>query len=267
MSGVPSCAMMLPSSYSTIEWITLWGWTSTWILEGSVSKSHRASMTSSPLLTRVEESIVILGPIAQVGCLRASAGVTFNRSDAFFPRKGPPDAVSHILARGLPDSPFRDWKIALCSLSTGRIGTPFSAASGMMMWPAVTSVSLLASAIFFPDSIAATVGLTPTIPMIPVTKYSYPSMEATSRMPSMPARTSTSRSLTLTLRSFAASSSYITALRGLNSRICASMRSTLARAQRAVISMSPCSLATSSVCLPIEPVEPKTAIFFTMYLP
>ncbi len=205
---------------------------------------------------------MIFCPISQVGCLSASSGRMFFISSAVRPRKGPPDAVSQIFAILFPDSPLRDWKIALCSLSTGRMGTPFSAASGMMMCPAVTSVSLFARAIFFPLSIAATVGLTPTIPMMAVTKYSYPSMEAVSRMPSIPERTSTSRSRTLVLRSAAASSSHMTARLGRNSRICASIRSTLRLAQSATTSISFCSLATSSVCRPIDPVEPKMAIFF-----
>ena len=45
-------------------------------------------------------------------------------------------------------------------------------ASGMMMCPAVTSVSLFASAIFLPALIAATVGRIPIMPTIAVTKIS-----------------------------------------------------------------------------------------------
>ena len=207
--------------------------------------------------------MVIFCPIAQVGCLRASSGRTSLRLSAVRPRNGPPEAVSQILSMRFPASPFRDWKMALCSLSTGRIGTPFDEARGIMICPAVTSVSLLASAIFLPLSIAATVGRTPTMPMMAVTKYSNPSMEATSRSPSMPVRIFTSRSRTRSRRSFAAASSHMTATPGRNSRICSSISPTLCLAQSAVTSMSPCCLATSSVCRPMEPVEPKIAIFFT----
>ena len=61
------------------------------------------------------------------------------------------DAAQDLRER-LSDTRFRfspciDWKIALCSLSTGRMDTPILAARGMMICPAVTSVSLLASAI------------------------------------------------------------------------------------------------------------------------
>ena len=59
---------------------------------GGTSKSQRASITSSPLFIRVAESIVIFGPMCQVGCCSASAGVTvpaLSRQAA----NGPPDAV------------------------------------------------------------------------------------------------------------------------------------------------------------------------------
>ena len=80
-------------------------------------------MTSSPLLTSVEESIVIFLPIDQFGCFKASSTFISARSSAFFPRNGPPDAVRRIFSIRLLSLPCSDWKIALCSLSTGRIGT------------------------------------------------------------------------------------------------------------------------------------------------
>ena len=94
ISGVPSCAITAPSTYSTIEWITLCGCTTTCTSSISTLKSHLASITSSPLLTMVEESIVILRPIAQFGCFKASSTRIFRRSSCFFPRNGPP-AVSY----------------------------------------------------------------------------------------------------------------------------------------------------------------------------
>lgn len=49
---------------------------------------------------------------------------------------------------------------------------------------------------------------------------------------------------------------------GLNSTICSSNNSILLLADIATISnLSLCSLTTSKVCLPIEPVEPKIDIF------
>ena len=55
---------------------------------------------------------------------------------------------------------------------------------------------------------------------------------------------------------------------GLNSLICFSRRSILFPAASAVTSRSPFVLTISNVCVPIDPVDPKIAIFFivTFYL-
>ena len=71
-------------------------------------------MTSSPLFMRVDESMVILGPIAQVGWASAWAGVTPSRSLIVRPRNGPPDPVSSTSssapdALGVSRSPARHW--------------------------------------------------------------------------------------------------------------------------------------------------------------
>src|SRR5439155_144278 len=50
-------------------------------------------MSSRPLFISVAESMVILPPIAQVGCLSASSTVTPSRSARARPRNGPRDAV------------------------------------------------------------------------------------------------------------------------------------------------------------------------------
>ena len=57
-------------------------------------KSSWASITSRPLFMRVDESMVILGPIDHVGWASASATVTAPSRSAGQPRNGPPDAVS-----------------------------------------------------------------------------------------------------------------------------------------------------------------------------
>ena len=64
-----------------------------WILDTDIrsffdSVSQRASMISRALFISVAESIVILRPIVQVGCTRASSTVTPARSSRW--RKGPP---------------------------------------------------------------------------------------------------------------------------------------------------------------------------------
>ena len=92
MSGCPSCALYEPSVNSTSECTTLWGWITASILEYGSRYNHLASMTSNALLTRVAESIVIFGPIRQVGWASASSTVrAFVRSAGA--RNGPPLAV------------------------------------------------------------------------------------------------------------------------------------------------------------------------------
>ncbi len=94
MSVTPSCASTVPSTSSTIEWMIDCGWMRTSILAASTPKSQRASITSRPLFMRVAESIVIFGPMRQVGWARASSRVIARRSSrATRSRKGPPEAV------------------------------------------------------------------------------------------------------------------------------------------------------------------------------
>ena len=56
------------------------------------------------------------------------------------------------------------WWIAQCSLSTGIILTPCFFASFITISPAITRVSLFASAIFMPFFIAVSVGRNPILP-------------------------------------------------------------------------------------------------------
>ena len=58
--------------------------------------SSWASITSRPLFISVLESMVIFGPIFQVGCASACSTPTSARSAAVRPRNGPPLAVSTI---------------------------------------------------------------------------------------------------------------------------------------------------------------------------
>ena len=58
-----------------------------------MSNKNLASITSSPLFIRVDESIVTLFPIIQLGCFKASSFVTFLRKSISFPLNGPPEAV------------------------------------------------------------------------------------------------------------------------------------------------------------------------------
>ncbi len=81
-------------------------------------------------------------------------------------RNGPPDAVSTIfsIAPRLPSA--IDWKIALCSVSTGSSVAPCARTARSMTSPAHTSASLLASATAPPRRIAARVDGRPAAPVI-----------------------------------------------------------------------------------------------------
>ena len=155
--------------------------------------------------------MVTLGPIDQFGCFNASFTVIVSSCCLLILRNGPPEAVNRIFSSFLLGSPLRDWNIALCSLSTGRIFTLCAAASGIIRCPAVTSVSLFASAISFPLSIAAIVGRIPIIPTTAVSTVSASGTVTSSIRPSIPAKIFTGRSATFTLSSCAAAGSNIAA--------------------------------------------------------
>src|SRR6266702_3616079 len=109
-----------------------------------MSKSQCASSTSRPLFIRVAESMVIFGPIRQVGWARACLTVTARNCSSEARRKGPPEAVSSKRFTSVVRSPRRHCQMALCSLSTGTMDTPARCASRITRWPAITSVSLFA---------------------------------------------------------------------------------------------------------------------------
>ena len=135
-----------------------------------------------------------------------------------------------------------------------------------MICPAVTSVSLLARAISFPALIAATVGLIPSIPTIAVTTISASLCVATATRPSIPDNTSILRSAILSLRALALSSLPQDTRLGLNFLICFSNKSILEPQDIATTSRSFFSSTIESVCVPIEPVVPRIAIFLILFL-
>ena len=105
MSGEDICASMEPSTNSTIECTTLCGCTTTFTRAISMSNNQRASIISSPLLKRVEESMVILRPMTQEGCFKARCTSMAANSSLGVVRNGPPEAVNHNArteAGGLP---------------------------------------------------------------------------------------------------------------------------------------------------------------------
>ena len=82
-----------PSTNSTMECTTLWGWTITSTCGIGMSKSQRASIISSPLLNMVAESMVIFRPNTHEGCFRACSTVIPENSPIGVWRNGPPEAV------------------------------------------------------------------------------------------------------------------------------------------------------------------------------
>ena len=144
----------------------LCGWMSTSIFSAGTPKSHLASITSKPLFISVAESMVIFAPMFHVGWRNASAAVTVSNCSWEYLRKGPPEQVSNILSISFRSSPTRHWKMAECSLSTGRMGAWCSCASWSISSPATTNVSLLARHIFFPALMARMVEGRPAKPTI-----------------------------------------------------------------------------------------------------
>ena len=124
MSGVESWAMVAPSTNSTMPCTIDCGCTTTSMRSKSTPNSSCASMTSSPLFISVDESIVILAPIVQVGCRSASARVTVASSAAVRPRNGPPLAVRMMRPTSVWRPDRRHCQIAECSESTGTISPP-----------------------------------------------------------------------------------------------------------------------------------------------
>ena len=164
MSVGPIWASSDPSTISTMEWMMDCGWITTSIFDTGRPKSQWASMTSNPLFMSVAESIVTFRPMFHVGWFNASFEDIRARSAGLLPRKGPPDAVRTTRSTRSGSCPARHWCTAQCSLSTGRISTPWRFAAAMTISPAMTRISLLASAMVLPASIARSVGTSPALP-------------------------------------------------------------------------------------------------------
>ena len=140
----------------------------------------------------VDESTVILGPIDQVGCARASSIVTSASSARLRPRKGPPLAVSTMRATRA-GSPLalaaRHWCTAQCSESTGTMWpAPGRPSTERTTGPPAINDSLLASAKRRPPASAARVTRRPAKPTTPLTHTSATAPRSASA--ASPARTS-----------------------------------------------------------------------------
>ncbi len=254
MSCGPTTALMLPSVKRTRPCTSDCGCTTTSICSSGISKRKCASKTSRPLLKRVAESMVTFGPMFQLGWASACSRVTLERS-AGPSRKGPPEAVSTSAATVSGSSPRRHWKRAECSESTGVMRPPCSRASSHMSGPATTMASLLASATCRPARSAAAAGARPAMPGRAATTTSAWAVATASR-PSLPTmRRVPAGSWS---RISCATDSCTATTSGRNSSAWRKINSELRPAANATTRW-PCQRATSSVWVPIEPVDPRIA--------
>ena len=211
----------------------------------------------------VAESMVIFAPMFQLGCCRARSLPADSMRSRDQVRNGPPDAVRWIRASAFPWAPNRHWKMAECSESTGRIRTPQRLASAMTRDPAATRVSLFARAMSLPARMAESVGLSPLKPTIDATTMSTSSPVTRSQAAPMPAWTWVAVPARAVRTSSYLDSLQMTACGTENSRACSAKRAALLPAVMARTSKrSGCCRTTSSVWLPMDPVDPRMAILF-----
>ena len=130
---------------------------------------------------------------------------------------------------------------------------------GMMRSPPTTSDSLFASASTLPATSASKLARSPAAPTSEFTTTSTSSARTRSHTASIPAPTETPSGARATARAAAASSPSATRVTP-NARACSI--SSVSRVPAASVTMRTLSgwrRATSSVCVPIEPVDPSTA--------
>ena len=153
--------------------------------------------------------------------------------------------------------PSRHWKMALCSLSTGRTRRPDRFAVAMTSSPAMTRISLLATARSLPDSSAFSAGRRPAVPTMAMRTMSASGREASSSSPRPPWRMSRPGSNSPT--AFAAFLSPAQSVAVGNSRASSSRRCALFLPERAMIPIcSGNARATRIVLSPMDPVAPRT---------
>src|SRR4051794_12385735 len=254
MSGWPRWASDAPSHRCTSAWTIACGWTTTSIRSYGTPNKWCASISSRPLFISVDESIVILPPIAHVGCLSASSTVTLSSCSRERPRNGPPLAVSTSLATVPGASPAISWCSAECSESTGITCPPVASESCITSSPPTTRDSLLASARSMPSPSVATVGPSPAEPTSAFKTRSAPESTTSCTSPSGPASTAPDHSS----RARSAASASVSATRSTaNSRACAISCSQFPCALSPTSSSSSECATISSAWVPMDPVEPR----------
>ena len=206
----------------------------------------------------------ILRPITQLGCAQACSGVTSRRLSGVRWRNGPPDAVRMILSTRcaqVAGSSGSDWKMAECSLSMGSSVAPPSRTACINTSAPTTSASLLASRRRLPARAAARQGDRPAAPTMAAITTSTSLHDAIISIASRACNTCVGSPFDLI---FSASSRAwgglaMTAYRGLNCAHWESIRSTCVAALSANTSKrSGWRATTSSVLVPMDPVEPST---------
>ena len=185
-----------------------------------------------------------------VGWRSAASGVAAAASCGVQVRNGPPDAVRMRRASSTGRRPVRHCSTALCSESTGTISPPPSRAARVTRSPAITRVSLFASATRLPARSAARVASSPAAPTIPLMTIATSGNVAASTRQAVPFPFPVSPFPPLTIPTYA----------GRHSAACCSSSSAFECAVRAtVVNRSRCRASTCSAEHPIEPVEPRTA--------
>ena len=208
----------------------------------------------------VAESIVILGPIDQTGCWRASFIEALASSVAVHPRNGPPEPVSTTRLRSSRRSPRSAIASAACSESTGRSRSGSPLIRSMTSSPPTTRDSLLARASVFPLWSAASVGPSPDEPTSAFSTMSASASDARRSAASGPTTKSTPRIEPRCVRtSSAAASSAIPTTGGRNSRIWPARSSWFVPAADKPMTLNRSGLrrTTSSAWVPTEPVDPR----------
>ncbi len=168
MSGLPSCASTEPSTYSTIEWITLCGWITTSIcsadaLEQQVRLDHLQALVHQR--RRVDRDLAAHHPVGMgAGLLGRHCGELIGRRRA--QERPARSGEQNPAYAGTAQRPRRSrreahWRMALCSLSIGSSCAPLSRTASRNRRPAITSASLLASSTRLPARAAARVGRQP----------------------------------------------------------------------------------------------------------
>ncbi len=207
--------------------------------------------------------MVILAPMFQLGCLRASALVLPRSSSVFMPKNGPPDAVSRILVRlGRSPCPAGTgrWRSARCprqqlhAVLCHRPGDQMAAGDKALLVGQGQIVAAL-------DGSQAG-----TQPAMPTTLFS-----TTSGLPARPAPAGPRAGEQL--GALARPDSAASSLAAASGRSC---RRTLGGILRSAAGSSPhgcgptgrtphtlCRI-TSRLWVPMEPVEPSSVIFFDM---